>query len=243
MKTKLAFLVSSLFFAATLFSYAGGKLDIYLYGNREAIPYFVQSQVLYVEKSAFLKDVGLPSNFTFAGKELVKDGSTYVSLAAAANDLHSQLLVNWQTGIVDLSAPASTGFANPIAPSYEASPSSSGPIEVIPPSAYQPWANTSPVSNLPLNPLPPPAVNVEPLVGNPWYNYPSNAPDPYYGAENPALYDNYGGAYPYGAGYGGYGYSYHPPQSIQPPAHMEGGILPVDSRGLPVQRLMGPGLF
>jgi hypothetical protein len=84
-----------------------------------------------------------------------------------------------------------------------------GPTIVVPPasSADSSWClehMCSPITHRPEAALPPPALTLEPLVGNPWYNYPRYAPDPYYTQYNPTMYNPYG----YYNGYGGYNNGY-----------------------------------
>jgi hypothetical protein len=191
-RTIVAFGVFVFLFIVPNFLKASPSISIYLYGNPFYGEAFFASHDVFLEESALLRALHIPADTLATAKTVKRNGKTFISLQDVANILHSEIMINPKTGIVDLyNADANTGGTQgPYA--YTVPSPQGGATVILPPSAFQTqWENCSPVDCRPLNPLPPPVVNIVPLVGNPWYNYPPYAPDPYFGASNPALYQNY----------------------------------------------------
>ncbi len=211
------------------------KLRVYVNQSRFYGRYFVKNHRIYVKADSFKNILYLPSNYFFPKRiEVMFHGNSYVNLQAYARQNRDTVLTNWSTGIVNLFTVPLSQVSQPsvyqsapayqtAAPVYQTVPVyqttvpvseayTPGPTIVVPPSSYsdRSWCLIhicSPITHRPEAVLPPPALTLEPLVGNPWYNYPSYAPDPYYSSYNPSMYSNYYNGYGgYYNGYPGTGY-------------------------------------
>lgn len=122
MKHRLTIWLIFFWLVTALGGFSQDKFLIYLRGNPFEGDYFSSHQILYLEKTALLEMLQLPENLALPPLLAVRQGEkTFIALSGLVKFLGASLLINRETGIIDLYFP----HAN-LTP---------GPVIIIPPSS------------------------------------------------------------------------------------------------------------